>query len=1441
MKIESGTSIEVYNASMETGNRRYVNEDIPYSDGAAYQVMETSKEGWEYLNDVESPMPDGWYYIRKTGSDTDFEWVNQTYHKDKVTSSGVRSIKVRNNNINCTGGISTDKISIKPGQTYVLSTGFGANDKLIGEKGRLSEYAALDKTAGLSMQVVYYDADGEEISTKNWESTAVSGKPMNINWQVKPLRRSFDNFFDACCTIYAVTKNLNYAIRAREILKYQLEDMKWGMRYRTTSGYNTKMNDAYEAVHTGRTLQRDALGYDMIYDSGVIDEGEDTYIRRLFNWVAYELTSTSYYNYAAANGQIHNYNADRISALTLYMLCFPDNKGTEENKYKDTFEFFYNHVLNEKNVWSLPTMFKNGVYDAGDEYGGMWCENMRYHRSVLAGWLLAAKALDRYDPSMKWLEREELKKMARMWCTAQGPKLVVSTSAKNMAGYPTVGDQSWRESVDMAAWCASIYQKSDPKLSKELMYTWDRLGSMLGGSYPINTLMDNDPTLPRKNPKLTSMSLKNVGYTYFWQNFDVLGKENFVLIPNSPGYGNKNQVIHDHHDRGSFAYFANGTPMSLDTGMGAYFGSDSAFWRSSKSHNEILFWSEPQGEWLSNAGGDGNSYTSDSGKKRYYDSETKNFVTTDEIDRVTINVNPEKRDGKETDMAWNRHFAYIKDGINALIFWDEVNNMRKSQYNLYMASTDFKQDGDIITANMQNNMQMEVHLLGSGNPRINATWVPSNGGYSIPTIKGEEQQQLIQYEQENGEDYLTVLFAKNSGSKGLSSERLETENSNIIAYRMTKTDSGKSFYIVCNAAKSDLKCSIGNDKTIREPESGEIINSGESFTIEKGSMRIFIDDSVEAPVPVKIELTGETSVGVPSVGDELSYNYEYRIYDQYGCTIDSAKANFEVESSSEYVVISQDGKLTMLPGFESGSSIKLKAKYQNVSAELNITADDSDTVVTSAEIIGSNVLVIPENGSSSYTYHAVFKNISGTVVSGIKPLWTLADTKDGIQINSYTGTVNISSDVSEGTVIHINVSHMNDPSVNKTFEVLFVKAAETGIYVNAPEEFGITEGKETFFNLAGYRTNQQGDMYAEGGIIYSLKVAADGVSIDENGKLTIGKNTKPRQTITITAQSISDSNNKKDYRIKLIKNTAESVKISGVSVINAGKSDIFEQYTASVIDKNGAEMTDMVTWSVLGHSGVSVDNGIVKVSAGAGSGTAVLRAALDSDNSLYDVFKIKINGYSEGGSSSSGGNGGKASFGSFGMTVPNGITDNIFKGKVFIDVPMTHWAAEYIYDLVKAGAVNGRTETLFEPEEDITRAEFVKILVKALNLKTEHTDSYFEDVRGGDWYYESVVTAYALGIINGYSSTYFGADEHITREQMAAMVYRALSYLGIKTEKDKTVFEDDNDISEYAKESVLSLKNAGVLNGKADNRFMPKEYAKRAEISKVISVIRNMI
>lgn len=1447
LKYETGGAIELYNSSFETGNLRYVDENLPYQDGSDYQVVETSADGqWEYLADVSKPMPDGFYYVRRAGSNVEFEWDDQQLHKDKVVNQGTRAAKIRNNTVATEAGISTDKIRVTPGRSYVLTTAFGASDKLVGEKGRLPEYSPLDKTAGLYMQVVYYDADGNEIGTYTWMDTK-QNKPMNINWQVKAFRRTFDNTLDACATIYAVTKNLEYAERAKEILKYQLEDMKWGMQYRTTSGYNNKMNDTYEAVHVGRHVQRDALTYDMIFDSGVISGEEDAYIRDLFNWVAYKLTDSSYYNYTNASGQIHNYNADRISALIMFALAFQDNQGSAQNNYKDNFDFFYDHVLNSSYVWSLPTLMKNGVYDAG-EYGGMWCENIRYHRSVMAGWLLAAKALDRYNPEFNWLQRDELKQMARMWCTAQGPRMVVSTDSKNLAGYPTIGDSSWRESVDMAAWCASIYRYSDPELSKELMYTWDRMGAQLGGSYPINILLDNDPTLPRKNPQLSSMYLNNIGYTYFRQNFDVLGKENMIIIPNSPGYGNKKQPIHDHHDRGSFAYFANGTPMSLDSGMGAYFGSDSAFWRSSKSHNEILFWSDSRG-WLSNAGGDGNSYTSDTARTRNYDSETKGFFTSPELDRVTINVNPAQRAGKDTNLQWNRHFAYIKNGINALIFWDECKNTRKSQFNLFMASTDYTQNGNVVTADMQNDMQMEVHLLNAQNPDITGSWVPSAGKYGIPTVNGEEQQQLIQYEQSGGEDYLTVLYAKSAGTAGLSQQKIETGTEGVTAFRMMHNASGTAFYIAYNDSESAQTFSFRNAAAIRNPQTEERIEAQGMVSVNAGEMLVFIDAASEAPRAQRVELSGEQTIGLPLGESPFEYTYEARVFDQYNNTIDDANTRFEIANDVSNCSVTDDGVLTIQPGFPEGGKIKLAAYSGNAKTEMEITATALGGTPVTVDIVGSNTLVIPDSGSIAYNYQAVFKNSANAPVAGVKALWTLLDPTEGVTINSFTGQLSVSAQATSKTVIHINAAQYNDPSVTKTLEVVLVKAKESGVYADIPAEIAVSNTQEIARKFTGYATDQAGNPYQNIGVSFALKQPIAGVSLTSDGMLKIEKGAVASgSSFVIVVTSQGNSDNRKEYRVNIVENEPASISVSGPTSVTVSGSEKTVDYSAVVLDKNGQQMPAKVVWSVKGLSGVSVQNGTVTVPGNA-YGTFTLTAELESNASVSDSIKVRVvndsnNSGGSGGGGAGGGGGSRPSTGG-GASVPIGGDGNqtLPPGSRpqfrFEDVPQNHWASEYIYSLVNKGAINGKTERTFEPDGAVTRAEFIKILVSAMDIRPQSSAAMaFRDVQSGDWYYDYVSKAVSAGIVMGISEDYYGASELITREQMAAMLYRALVLQAVTLpEGDGTQFHDQDTISEYAADLVLRLKAAGILNGNEQNCFLPNNHATRAEAAKVIDCV----
>ncbi len=169
---------------------------------------------------------------------------------------------------------------------------------------------------------------------------------------------------------------------------------------------------------------------------------------------------------------------------------------------------------------------------------------------------------------------------------------------------------------------------------------------------------------------------------------------------------------------------------------------------------------------------------------------------------------------------------------------------------------------------------------------------------------------------------------------------------------------------------------------------------------------------------------------------------------------------------------------------------------------------------------------------------------------------------------------------------------------------------------------------------------------------------------------------------------------------------------------------------------------------------------------------------------------------------------------------------------VFFDVEENMWARPYIEALANNGIVSGDNTGAFRPNDPVTRAEFVKMLALAFDLKMRGDEKAFDDSTKEDWYYSYVVAAFNSGIVKGKSDIYFGAAEHITREDIAVMVQRAL-YL---TSKDGNLpFTDYAEISDYAKGAVYDLTEKGIVSGFEDNTFRPKGLATRAEATTIIS------
>ncbi|MDN4605946.1 S8 family serine peptidase [Sporosarcina sp. F6_3S_P_2] len=168
---------------------------------------------------------------------------------------------------------------------------------------------------------------------------------------------------------------------------------------------------------------------------------------------------------------------------------------------------------------------------------------------------------------------------------------------------------------------------------------------------------------------------------------------------------------------------------------------------------------------------------------------------------------------------------------------------------------------------------------------------------------------------------------------------------------------------------------------------------------------------------------------------------------------------------------------------------------------------------------------------------------------------------------------------------------------------------------------------------------------------------------------------------------------------------------------------------------------------------------------------------------------------------------------------------------VFKDIKNT-FAAKEINALAAKGIIQGKTETEFAPNAQITRAEFAVLLARALDLPLKEYEGKFSDVnKSKKWAYAGVEAAARAGIVNGTQDGKFNPDAPIKREEIAAMIMRAILYQdkakleGIELPAH---FNDHGSIGAFAIESVYKAAAIGVIKGNNGN-FMPKNNATRAE------------
>lgn len=171
----------------------------------------------------------------------------------------------------------------------------------------------------------------------------------------------------------------------------------------------------------------------------------------------------------------------------------------------------------------------------------------------------------------------------------------------------------------------------------------------------------------------------------------------------------------------------------------------------------------------------------------------------------------------------------------------------------------------------------------------------------------------------------------------------------------------------------------------------------------------------------------------------------------------------------------------------------------------------------------------------------------------------------------------------------------------------------------------------------------------------------------------------------------------------------------------------------------------------------------------------------------------------------------------------------------FTDVADSAWYADAVQYMLDNGMMNGTTATTFSPDETTTRAMIVTILHRLEN-EPAAAASDFTDVATGSYYTGAVNWAAANGIVNGVSETGFAPDDAITREQMAAILYRYAQFKGydVSASNSLTNYMDASQISNYATTAMQWANAEGLITGNTSTTINPKGNATRAEVATIL-------
>lgn len=321
----------------------------------------------------------------------------------------------------------------------------------------------------------------------------------------------------------------------------------------------------------------------------------------------------------------------------------------------------------------------------------------------------------------------------------------------------------------------------------------------------------------------------------------------------------------------------------------------------------------------------------------------------------------------------------------------------------------------------------------------------------------------------------------------------------------------------------------------------------------------------------------------------------------------------------------------------------------------------------------------------------------------------------------------------------------------------------------------------------------------------------------------------------------------KNDKLDLTFNTTKSVKVkndTGVAIIvkfNGTNKDVAKDatetfsYTKPSSGSSGGSSSGKTTYKVTTSA---VNNGGVNASPSSAEKGAVITITLSPDKG-YKLDKLTvIDGSGKTVSTV------KKSDTVYTFTMPASAvkvgvsyvkaTETPSKTK-FNDVSANDWFASAVDYVTGKGMMNGTADNTFSPKANTTRGMVVTVLYRLENQPSTSAAS-FTDVASGAYYANAVAWANANGIVSGYGSGKFGPNDKVTREQLAAILYRYAQYKKYDVSGAKSLdgYTDAQSVSSYAVPALQWANAAGIVTGKSGSKLDPKGNATRAEVAAML-------